>query len=113
MCIRVTFSYVGIMATEVMNGEILVQNGDVDSSELEMTAEVDALNGLEDPGKPIRLIRKAKRLHRTNSGGDATSSNGNVVEKLPLLKNSRKSRDGRGRGEPKKGKKSARKKTCS
>lgn len=102
------------MATEIMNGEVPVQNGDIDSTELEvdemeeveMTGDVDPINGLEDPAKPIRLIRKAKRVHRTNSGGDATSSNGNAgnaVEKIPLLKNSRKSRDGRGRGEPKKG----------
>ena len=93
------------MATEIMNGEVPVQNGDIDSTELEaeMNEDVDAINGLEDPAKPIRLIRKAKRLHRANSGGDATPVNGQTVEKIPALKNSRKSRDGRGRGEPKKG----------
>lgn len=103
------------MATEVLNGEVPVQNGDVDSTELdaEMPTEHEQINGLDEAGKPIRLIRKAKRLNRTNSGGDATSSNGNAVEKIPALKNSRKSRDGRGRGEPKKGTKQRDNKTLT
>jgi len=95
------------MATEVVNGEVAIQNGDIDENEMEMTGDVDPMSALEEPGKPIRLIRKAKRIVRTNSGGDATTSNGNAADKLPALKNSRKSRDGRGRGEPKKGRVSA------
>ncbi|KAL4231755.1 Programmed cell death protein 4 [Mactra antiquata] len=90
------------MAAELRN-EAVVQNGDVEfSEEMEMTGDVDPINGLEDPAKPIRLIRKAKRIGRTNSGGDA-SSNGAPTQGVQVAKNSRKSRDGRGRGEPKKG----------
>ncbi|XP_052772397.1 programmed cell death protein 4-like [Mya arenaria] len=86
----------------VVNGQVEIQNGEID--DMEMTGDVDPISSLDEPGKPIRLIRKAKRINRTNSGGDATTSNGNGTDKaLPALKNSRKSRDARGRGEPKKG----------
>ncbi|WAR22172.1 PDCD4-like protein [Mya arenaria] len=85
----------------VVNGQVEIQNGEID--DMEMTGDVDPISSLDEPGKPIRLIRKAKRINRTNSGGDATTSNGNGTDKaLPALKNSRKSRDARGRGEPKK-----------
>lgn len=91
------------MATELENGEVVLQNGDIDDSEeMAITGDVDPMSALEDPAKPIRLIRKAKRVHRTNSGGDA-APNGAPVERVSISKNSRKSRDGRGRGEPKKG----------
>lgn len=85
------------------NGEIALQNGDVDEQEeMAISGDVDPMSSLEDPAKPIRLIRKAKRTQRTNSGGDATQNNAQT-ERLPVAKNSRKSRDGRGRGDPKKG----------
>lgn len=92
------------MSTKIENGDAVLQNGVMDVPEdMEMTGDVDPINGLEDPAKPIRLIRKAKRIGRTNSGGDA-SSNGTPAQGLLVAKNSRKSRDGRGRGDPKKGK---------
>lgn len=53
-----------------------------------------------------RPVRKARRqLSRQTSGGDGTSnSNAQTTKKVVLFnKNSRKSRDGRGRGMPKKG----------
>lgn len=98
------------MATELQNhenGKIVLQNGDVrhvdGPDDMSMTGDVDPICALEDPSKPIRLIRKAKRFNRTNSGGDASSAD-TLASSLPLTKNSRKSRDGRGRGDPKKGK---------
>jgi hypothetical protein len=91
------------MALAMENGEIALQNGDVDEQEeMAISGDVDPMSSLEDPAKPIRLIRKAKRTQRTNSGGDATQNNAQT-ERLPVAKNSRKSRDGRGRGDPKKG----------
>ena len=53
-----------------------------------------------------RPVRKAKRqLARQMSGGDSSSNNNAQANKKLLVfsKNSRKSRDGRGRGLPKKG----------
>ena len=79
--------------SEMQNGEVdLEENGNDDLSEIKE---------LQDPSKPVRIINKAKRFHRSNSGGDAPSNSSSA---MPLLaKNSRKSRDGRGRGVPKKG----------
>ena len=85
------------MASEV---ESTVQNGEVDMEEAN-ASDLSEIKELEDPGKPIRLVNKAKRFHRSNSGGDA-SANGHAGV-AALAKNSRKSRDGRGRGDPKKG----------
>lgn len=79
------------------------------STDVTMNGE-DALN--EDEYNPEtdniqdRPMRKAKRLlTRQTSGGDNTSNNNAQANKKLLLfsKNSRKSRDGRGRGLPKKG----------
>lgn len=96
------------MATELQNhenGKTALQNGDVDGPEdMLITGDVDPICALEDQSKPIRLIRKAKRINRSNSGGDASSAETPASTGLPLTKNSRKSRDGRGRGDPKKGK---------
>lgn len=90
------------MAAELETVEIPLQNGDEESEEMEeVSGDVEAINGLEDPTKPIRLIRKAKRIGRTNSGGDAPANG--AAPGIPAGKNSRKPRDGRGRGDPKKG----------
>lgn len=86
------------MASEV---ESAVQNGEVDMEDANDLGEIKELQ--DDPGKPIRLINKAKRFHRSNSGGDASSNGNAAVAGLALAKNSRKSRDARGRGDPKKG----------
>lgn len=53
-----------------------------------------------------RPIRKAKRQLGKRSPGKEIGLDGALVQikKLPLMKNSRKSRNGRGRGLPKKGK---------
>lgn len=85
------------MASEV---ESAVQNGEIDMEEND-ASELSDLKELQEPGKPIRLVNKAKKFHRSNSGGDASSNSHTGVG--VLAKNTRKSRDGRGRGEPKKG----------
>ena len=77
-----------------------MQNGEVDL-EANGNEDLSEMKELQDPSKPVRIISKAKRFHRSNSGGDAPS-NGSSAAPL-LAKNSRKSRDGRGRGVPKKG----------
>ena len=82
------------------------QNGDVDiSEEMNGNEEEGMVEGNGSSSKPVRVIHKAKRFHRSLSGSDTPLSNGlngNNMP-LPLSKNSRKSRDGRGRGMPKKG----------
>lgn len=82
------------------NVESAIQNGEVDLEEANGN-DLSEVKELEDPSKPVRIINKAKRFHRSNSGGDAPSNGGAAV--LALAKNSRKSRDGRGKGDPKKG----------
>lgn len=72
-----------------------------------MIDEDDMVPSIDSPTKEIRIIRKAKRIHRQNSG-EGKAENGTPVpnnnKSLILnLKNSRKSRDGRGRGLVKKG----------
>ena len=90
------------MESEIQAGETAVlQNGDV------MNDNDLAMNELQDPSKPIRIVKRAKRSSRSNSEGDS-STNGNTYgshenAKINFSKNSRKSRDGRGKGEPKKG----------
>ncbi|XP_069140774.1 programmed cell death protein 4-like [Argopecten irradians] len=84
------------------------QNGD---GEVEVNGNdfTEDLNGTDSKNPDGRIIRKAKRFHRQNSGSDALVSNGETVhanqakQALAVNKNSRKSRDGRGRGLPKKG----------
>jgi len=94
------------MAAEVQRSEAPIQNGDVDMAEVPVEVlgpnDLEAMSGLGDAGKPIRLIHKAKRIHRSLS--DEGTVNGNTTSApLQLAKNSRKSRDGRGRGVAKKG----------
>lgn len=64
----------------------------------------ELLNGIEPSENPPRVIRKARRLLRRSPGKDAvTVIISNANKRQPLSKNSRKSRNGRGRGDPKKG----------
>lgn len=76
----------------------VTMNGDDTLNEGEYNPETDNIGD--------RPMRKAKRLlTRQTSGGDSTGNNNAQTNKKLLLfsKNSRKSRDGRGRGLPKKG----------
>lgn len=89
------------MASEV---ETALQNGEVeDVEEMEEADDNDPseIKELGDPNKPVRIVNKTKR-HRSHSGGDAPAQVRSGVT-AALAKNSRKPRDGRGRGEPKKG----------
>lgn len=87
-----------------------LQNGDVEVSEEVNGNEFNEdLNASDSHSPGVRIIRKAKRFHRQNSGsnsevlnGETTNAN-NAKQALAVSKNSRKSRDGRGRGLPKKG----------
>ncbi|XP_071090513.1 programmed cell death protein 4-like [Haliotis cracherodii] len=87
------------------NGNI--QHGESGADVIENGNEL--LNGSEPSEVPARIIRKAKRLIRRSPGKETgakeivTVISGNANKRLPLSKNSRKSRNGRGRGEPKKG----------
>lgn len=89
------------------NGNI--QHGESGADVIENGNEL--LNGSEPSEVPARIIRKAKRLIRRSPGKETgakeivTVISGNANKRLPLSKNSRKSRNGRGRGEPKKGQK--------
>ncbi|KAL3864300.1 hypothetical protein ACJMK2_005993 [Sinanodonta woodiana] len=80
------------------------QNGDVDIlSAGEASDELGVYRELTEKEKPMRIIRKAKRMHPGSSGNELHQSvlvNGN---NNAVSKNSRKSRSGRGRGQPKKG----------
>ena len=86
--------------------EIAIQDGVV--PDVVMNGD-DSLIDAEDPETDIiadRPVRKAKRLlSRQSSSGDSTANNNAQLNKKVLVcsKNSRKSRDGRGRGLPKKG----------
>ena len=90
------------MASEVAEVESAIQNGEVDMEGL-TGSELSDIKELEDPSKPVRLVHKAKRFHRSHSGGDAPTNGSAGLSGTAVQKNSRKSRDGRGRGEPKKG----------
>lgn len=75
-------------------------------ADVTMNGEDDFEDSPETDSVEDRQVRKAKRLlTRQTSGGDSSSNNNAQVNKklLVLSKNSRKSRDGRGRGLPKKG----------
>lgn len=82
------------------NGQVEMENGAVEPEAVLDNNELAIMAELEDPAKPIRIIRTAKRIHRSNSGGDVP-----IPGPVPaaVAKNSRKSRDGRGKGDPKKG----------
>lgn len=88
----------------VISVESFLQNGEVGIEKDEINGNIDEDDMVT---KEIRIIRKAKRIHRQNSG-EGKAENGTPVpnnnKSLILnLKNSRKSRDGRGRGLVKKG----------
>ncbi|KAL8615438.1 hypothetical protein ACOMHN_036258 [Nucella lapillus] len=85
-----------------------IQDGEVlDVSMNGGDSQIGAQNNPDNDSVGDRPVRKAKRfLTRQSSGGDGASSNiCQVTKKVPLAlnKNSRKSRDGKGRGLPKKG----------
>lgn len=93
----------GVISVEnfLQNGEVGINdeiNGNID--------EDDMVPSIDSPTKEIRIIRKAKRIHRQNSGEGKTENGTPVPNNKSVilnLKNSRKSRDGRGRGLVKKG----------
>lgn len=69
--------------------------------DIELDEEVD------NSQQAVTTARKVKRIHRSSSGSESSNSN-HALEKnlsgpLQVRKNSRKSRDGKGRGLPKKG----------
>lgn len=99
------------MSTEIaaVPSVVKFQNGDsVLASEI--NEGEDTLNGIDSKNNSVRIIRKAKRFRRQSSGSDSQSSNGDIgltngdsINHLAVGKNSRQSRDARGRGLPKKG----------
>ncbi|XP_076460642.1 programmed cell death protein 4-like [Babylonia areolata] len=82
-----------------------IQDGEMaeDMNGDDSVGDVDGGTGTDSVGD--RPMRKAKRLlTRQSSGGDGSNtSSAQLNKKIPFNKNSRKSRDGRGRGLPKKG----------
>lgn len=87
----------------LQNGEVGIENDEINGN----IDEDDMVPSIDNPTKEIRIIRKAKRFHRQNSG-EGKTENGTPVPNnnksvILNLKNSRKSRDGRGRGLVKKG----------
>lgn len=93
----------GIAEDRIQDGAEIIDvtmNGDeLFNEEAELSLETDNIEG--------RPIRKAKRLlsRQTSGGESSTNNNAQTAAKkvIPFSKNSRKSRDGRGRGLPKKG----------
>ena len=92
-------------------------NGDREVEEIEEIEECENVNGNTTDSKENfgivangvpsineRLKRRAKRPSKFLSKDLRTSSDTNVIAPLRALKNSRKSRNGFGRGLPKKGK---------
>jgi hypothetical protein len=85
------------------------QNGDMDPVQMNGVIEEDVELGEEADSteQAIKNARRVKRIHRSSSGSESSNSNHAVEKNLAALtavrKNSRKSRDGRGRGLPKKG----------
>lgn len=84
------------------NGEVeAMQMNGVIEEDIELDEEVD------NSQQAVTTARKVKRIHRSSSGSESSNSN-HALEKnlsgpLQVRKNSRKSRDGKGRGLPKKG----------
>ncbi|XP_048745051.2 programmed cell death protein 4-like [Ostrea edulis] len=85
------------------------QNGDVDPVRMNGVIEggVELEEEVDNTEQATRNARKVKRIHRSSSGSESSNSNHAVEKNLAVppavRKNSRKSRDGRGRGLPKKG----------
>ncbi|XP_074640696.1 programmed cell death protein 4-like [Tubulanus polymorphus] len=98
--------------TVVVDGQIVLGDEEIPAA-MEEEEEIDG--GTDLSNKPLRIMRKAKRpsrMTRSLSTGDDPAINGEVADVLgnlhgikpqPFSKNSRKSRNGRGRGLPKKG----------
>ncbi|CAC5417831.1 PDCD4 [Mytilus coruscus] len=97
----------------VISEENFLQNGEVDIENDEVNGNIgedEMVSSIDSPSKEIRIVRKAKRFHRQNSG-EGQPGNGvlpnikqnNNKSVILGLKNSRKSRDGLGRGLAKKG----------
>lgn len=97
----------------VISEENFLQNGEVDIENDEVNGNIgedEMVSSLDSPSKEIRLVHKAKRFHRQNSG-EGKPGNGVLPNIKPNnnksvirgLKNSRNSRDGLGRGLAKKG----------
>uniref|UniRef100_A0A0B7A9Z6 Programmed cell death protein 4 n=1 Tax=Arion vulgaris TaxID=1028688 RepID=A0A0B7A9Z6_9EUPU len=95
------------MSSEMEFGSFGVQDGVVEDLAIGMEDSIESVDELGELSRSIasRPVRKAKRHLGRNSPGKEVGPNGVVVQTkvLPLTKNSRKSRDGRGRGLPKKG----------
>lgn len=90
------------MSADMENVSEPVQLQDGESTDVAMNGEVEVIP--ESETAEDRPVRKAKRqLSRQRSGSDSSNNNAAVKKALPNSKNSRKSRDGRGRGLPKKG----------
>lgn len=96
------------MAAEMEVGQDSLQDGVdmVNGIEEDPSEGIDGLGELSSKDLSSRPIRKARRQLGRLSPGKEVGPEGaaaQVKKALPLAKNSRKSRDGRGRGLPKKG----------
>ena len=70
-----------------------------EEEETEDTMKIDNM-------KPLRIIRKAKRPSKSSPDGQTVNGTATIIKngnKLIFSKNSRRSRNGKGRGLPKKG----------
>ncbi|XP_061177864.1 programmed cell death protein 4-like [Saccostrea echinata] len=87
---------------QFQNGDMapVQKNGPIEE-DVEFDEEVD------NSEQAMKNARKVKRVHRSSSGSESSNSNHatekNMSGPLAIRKNSRKSRDGKGRGLPKKG----------
>jgi hypothetical protein len=93
-----------VEANEIINGKTVeeIQDGsDIDDSNA-LFAKDSAENVVDKDG---RVIRKAKRLLKGSSNGEkiVVAEGGAAPPRVILTKNSRRSRNGYGRGLPKKG----------
>lgn len=85
------------------------QNGEVEAMQMNgvIVEDIELDEEVDNSQQVVATARKVKRIHRSSSGSESSNSN-HAVEKnlsgpLQVRKNSRKSRDGKGRGLPKKG----------
>lgn len=87
---------------QFQNGDMapVQKNGPIEE-DVEFDEEVD------NSEQAMKNVRKVKRVHRSSSGSESSNSNHatekNMSGPQAIRKNSRKSRDGKGRGLPKKG----------
>lgn len=102
MALVVPLNPYGVESEDLLNGNNLPGNGKDGEDEGEETMKIDNM-------KPLRIIRKAKRPSKSLSDGQNVNngtSSGTIIKngnRLMFSKNSRKSRNGKGRGLPKKG----------